>query len=97
MRTYLHLSLSPAVNSHASAEKQKAAHTFIDFFARPKQNALFAKIQGGMTQDQFRKRQLQKFMSSESAVVKSGAYVISPVETWWNADVGERLQQDGSA
>jgi raffinose/stachyose/melibiose transport system substrate-binding protein len=93
-RTFLHLSLSLAVNSHASAEKQKAANTFIDFFARPKQNALFAQIQGGMTQDQFRKRQVPKFMSSESAVVKNGTYVISPVETWWNADVADRLYTD---
>jgi raffinose/stachyose/melibiose transport system substrate-binding protein len=91
-RTYLHLSLSPAVNVHASAEKQKAAQTFVDFFARPKQNALFAQIQGGMTQDQFRKRQVPPFMSSEASAVKNGAYVISPVETWWNAGVVDDMQ-----
>jgi raffinose/stachyose/melibiose transport system substrate-binding protein len=93
-RTYLHLSLSPGVNAHAGADAQKAAQTFVDFFARPKQNALFARIQGGMTQDQFRKRQLPKFMATEASAVKSHAYVISPVETWWNASVVVQMQQD---
>jgi raffinose/stachyose/melibiose transport system substrate-binding protein len=93
-RTYLHLSLSLAVNAHASAEKQRAARTFVDFFARPKQNALFAEIQGGMTQDQFRKKQLPAYMSSEKSAVGGGAYVISPVETWINADVLLQMQQN---
>jgi hypothetical protein len=61
--------------------------------ARPKQNALFARIQGGMTQDQFRKRDLPRFMSSDASAVKSHAYLISPVETWWNAAVTVQLQQ----
>jgi raffinose/stachyose/melibiose transport system substrate-binding protein len=93
-RTYVHLSLSPAVNSHSSAEKQKAAQTWIDFIARPKQNALFATIQGGMTQDQFRKRELPPWMSSEAGVVRNGAYVISPGETWWNSQVIFNMQRD---
>jgi raffinose/stachyose/melibiose transport system substrate-binding protein len=93
-RTYVHLSLSPAVNAHSSAEKQKAAQAWIDFIARAKQNELFAEIQGGMTQNQFRKRQLPTWMATESGAVKSGAYVISPVETWWNARVVEALQTD---
>jgi raffinose/stachyose/melibiose transport system substrate-binding protein len=92
-RTYLHLSLSPAVNVHAAADKRQAAQTFIDFFARPRQNALFAQIQGGMTQDQFRKRQVPHFMASESSAIRTHAYVISPVETWWNASVVVQLQQ----
>jgi len=58
------------------------------------QNALFARIQGGMTQDEFRKRQLPAFMASEAAAVKSHAYVIRPVETWWNSGVVEKMQTD---
>jgi raffinose/stachyose/melibiose transport system substrate-binding protein len=94
VRTYLHLSLSLAVNAHSSVEEQRAAQTFVDFFARPKQNALFAEIQGGMTQYQFRQRQLPDYMSSEASVVVKSAYVISPVETWWNADVLLQMQQN---
>jgi hypothetical protein len=33
-------------------------------------------------------------MSSESSAVKEGAYVISPVETWWNANVLVQMQQN---
>ena len=94
MRTYLHLSLSAGVNAHASPEKQRAAQTFVDFFARTKQNARFARVQGGMTQFQFLKQRLPDFMASESSAVKSGAYVISPVETWWNEKVLLAMQQN---
>jgi raffinose/stachyose/melibiose transport system substrate-binding protein len=93
-RTFVHLSLSPGVNVHAGPEAQAAAHKFIDFFARPKQNALFAEIQGGSTQYQFKKKQLPGFMSSELSAVEQGKYVISPVETWWNSNVLLQLQQN---
>jgi raffinose/stachyose/melibiose transport system substrate-binding protein len=93
-RTYVHLSLSLAVNAHASDEKQKAAQSFVDFVARPAQNALFARIQGGMTQPQFKKRQVPTFMASESTAVARRAYVISPVETLWNTSVYVEMQQD---
>jgi hypothetical protein len=26
--------------------------------------------------------------------VKNGAYVVSPVETWWNKDVVDQMQRD---
>jgi hypothetical protein len=73
---------------HGSSEGKATAS------CRALQNALFARIQGGMTQDQFRKRQLPAFMASEAAAVKSHAYVISPVETWWNSGVVEKMQTD---
>ncbi len=46
----MHLSGSVSVNAHASAQAQAAAQTFVDFLARPEQNALYAKISGGLTQ-----------------------------------------------
>jgi hypothetical protein len=49
---------------------------------------------GAMTQDQFRTRQLPSFMSSEGVAVRSHAYVISPVETWWNPDVQDAMWQN---
>jgi raffinose/stachyose/melibiose transport system substrate-binding protein len=94
MRTFVHLSLSLAVNARASAEKQEAAQTVIDFFARPKQNALFAKIQGGMTQYDFRNRDLPPFMSTESSAVANRAYAIEPAQTWPNANVVLQMQQN---
>ena len=48
--TVLNFSPSLSVNAHSSAEEQAAAQTFVDFIARPKQNALFTQIQGGLTQ-----------------------------------------------
>ena len=87
IRTYVHLSLSPAVNAHSSPDHQIAAQKFIDFIARPQQNELFVQIQGGMTQYQFLHGQVPSLMTNESSVVKGGRYVISPVETWWNARV----------
>ena len=38
-----------SVNAHSSAENQAAAQTFVDFIARPQQNALFTKATGGLT------------------------------------------------
>jgi raffinose/stachyose/melibiose transport system substrate-binding protein len=94
VRTFVHLSLSLAVNAHASPEKQEAAQTAIDFFARPAQNALFARIQGGMTQFEFRTRDLPAFMSTESSAVTSRAYAIEPAQTWPNANVSLAMQNN---
>jgi raffinose/stachyose/melibiose transport system substrate-binding protein len=92
VKTYVHLSLSPAVNAHSSPANQAAAQKFIDFIARPAQNALFVKIQGGLTQYQFLHAEVQGFMANESSVIKGRRYVISPVETWWNANVTLAMQ-----
>jgi raffinose/stachyose/melibiose transport system substrate-binding protein len=94
IRTFAHLSLSLGVNAHSSAADRTAAQTFVDFFARPKQNALFAEIQGGVTQYEFKKNQLPAYMSSELSVLTESKYVISPVETWWNASVLLQMQQN---
>jgi raffinose/stachyose/melibiose transport system substrate-binding protein len=81
-----------AVNAHSSAASQAAAQTFIDFIARPKQNALYAQIGGAQTQYEFLKQQLPAFMSPFEPVLKSGAYILNPQNTWWNADVQTALQ-----
>jgi raffinose/stachyose/melibiose transport system substrate-binding protein len=80
------------VNAHSSSGNQVAAQKFIDFIARPKQNALFVQIQGGMTQYQFLHGEVPSLMANESSVVKGRRYVISPVETWWNAQVTLAMQ-----
>jgi raffinose/stachyose/melibiose transport system substrate-binding protein len=93
-RTLLNLSDSLGVNAHSSPATQAAAQAFIDFLARPKQDALFASTEGGLTQYEFLKSQIPGYMSDFAAVFKAHAYVVNPIETWWNANVLAALQQD---
>jgi raffinose/stachyose/melibiose transport system substrate-binding protein len=92
--TFVNLSASISVNAHSSAENQAAAQSFIDFVARPAQDALYTQIRGGLTQYQFLKEQLPSFMPTIAPVLKNGEYVINPTETWWNANVEQALDQD---
>jgi ABC-type glycerol-3-phosphate transport system substrate-binding protein len=41
-QTFLHPGPALAINAQSSAQNQAAAQTFVDFIARPKQNALYA-------------------------------------------------------
>jgi raffinose/stachyose/melibiose transport system substrate-binding protein len=90
--TLLNLSDSLGVNAHSSAQAQAAAQAFVDFLARPKQDALFVQTEGGLTQYQFLKNQIPSYMSDFAAVFARHAYVVNPIETWWNADVLAALQ-----
>jgi raffinose/stachyose/melibiose transport system substrate-binding protein len=45
--TFLHPGNSLSVNAHSSAQNQAAAEAFVDFIARPKQNALYTQVTGG--------------------------------------------------
>jgi raffinose/stachyose/melibiose transport system substrate-binding protein len=85
--TILNLSPSLSVNAHSDAQHQAAAQTFIDFLARPKQNALYAQIQGGLTQYGFLKGEIPSFMSSFGTVFKEHEYILNPSQNWWNASV----------
>ncbi len=67
--TFVNLSQGLGVNTHSSAAQQAAAQAFIDFVARPKQNALYAQIRGGVTQYQFLKGELPSFMSAMAPVI----------------------------
>jgi raffinose/stachyose/melibiose transport system substrate-binding protein len=83
------------VNAHSSPEAQNAAQHFIDFLARPKQAALFARATGAMTQQQFLKRQIPAYMSSDFAtVLAQRRYRVTPLQTWWNPNVLLELQQN---
>jgi raffinose/stachyose/melibiose transport system substrate-binding protein len=92
--TYIQLGTSLSVNAHSSPAKQAAAQTFIDFVARPAQNALYAHVLGSLTQGEFLKQELPSFMQPTAPVFADHAYVINPQLTWWNANVGLALQQD---
>jgi raffinose/stachyose/melibiose transport system substrate-binding protein len=93
--TYLNLSPSMSVNIHSSAQNQAAAQTFVDFAARPKQNADYAEANGSLTQYEFLKGQIPSFMSAFTQVFKRREYVLNPQQSWWNANVMLALEQDG--
>jgi raffinose/stachyose/melibiose transport system substrate-binding protein len=93
-RTFLNFGASVGVNAHSSAQAQAAAQTFVEFIARPKQNALFAQIQGGLTQYEFLKGRFPGYMSDDSSVLEQHKYVINPIGFWWNANVVLALQQN---
>ena len=87
--SFLDLGTSLGVNARSSVQNQAAARAFIDFIARPKQNALYAETQGSLTQYKFLKGQIPAFMSdfATEAAFKQHHYVINPAMTWWNANV----------
>jgi raffinose/stachyose/melibiose transport system substrate-binding protein len=87
----LHFPLALSVNAHASAQKRAAAQAFVDFLARPDQNALMARIGGGVSQAQLRSGRFPAHLSAFVPLYKQGRYGINPVETWWNASVGDAL------
>jgi len=92
--TYIQLGSSLSVNAHSSPDKQAAARTFIDFVARPAQDALYAQLQGGLTQREFLRQELPTFMQPMAPVFANHAYVLNPTLTWWNPSVGNALSQD---
>jgi raffinose/stachyose/melibiose transport system substrate-binding protein len=91
------LELNPAlgVNAHSSAQNQAAAQTFVDFVARPKQDALYARITGGLTQDEFLKGQIPAFTSDFGTIFKDHEYVVQPLLALGNPKVWETLLTDG--
>jgi raffinose/stachyose/melibiose transport system substrate-binding protein len=94
-RTFLNTGNALSVNAHSSAQKQSAARSFVDFVARPQQNALYASVNGGLTQYAFLKEQIPPFMYPYVSVFKQRAYVTNPIATWWNPNVYVALQQNG--
>ncbi len=91
---YLHLGLTLSVNAHSSAQNQAAAQAFVDFVARPKQNALFSEATGGLTQYEFLTGHFPGWMSSLATPYNDHAYVNDPTQSWWNASVLLALQQN---
>ncbi len=93
--TFLNLSPTFGVNAHSSPQNQAAAHEFIDFMARPKQNALFERLSGGFTQYEFLKGQIPADMVGFGPILSRREWVLNPAQTWWNPSVDTILQQDG--
>jgi raffinose/stachyose/melibiose transport system substrate-binding protein len=93
--TFVGPGVSLSVNAHSSATNQAAAQEFVDFIARPKQDALIAQALGSVTQYEFLKNQWPSYMSPLGSAVARGRWVISPPSYWWNANVLVTLENDG--
>jgi raffinose/stachyose/melibiose transport system substrate-binding protein len=92
--THISLQQSLSVNAHSSAGNQAAAQNFIDFVARPKQNELFARATGGLTEYEFLKGLAPTFMPGFAKILAEKRYVMNPQADWWNAGVTLALQQN---
>jgi len=92
----VHFPMALSVNAHASAQNQAAAQAFVDFLARPDQDALYARIGGGLSQAQLRDGRFPRYLSSFLPLYRQGRYGINPIETWWNAGAGSALTTYGT-
>jgi raffinose/stachyose/melibiose transport system substrate-binding protein len=96
-RTVALLNMSPSfgVNAHSSPANQAAAEEFIDFLAQPKQDALYVKLSGGLSQNQLLKGQVPNYLSSFAPLIKNHDYAVNPEQLWWNAAIGYALTTYG--
>jgi raffinose/stachyose/melibiose transport system substrate-binding protein len=83
------------INAHSSPAGRAAAQKFIDFMSRPKQDALVAQLDGGVTQYQFLKGELPAYLSSYAPLIDAHSYAINPGYSWWNSGVLTALNTDG--
>src|SRR5262249_52890546 len=83
------------INAHSPAANQAAARAFVDFVARPKQDALYAELTGGLTQYELLEDQLPQFMAPFEPVITGHRYVFAPQAAWWNPDTAQVLSQQG--
>jgi raffinose/stachyose/melibiose transport system substrate-binding protein len=90
----LEIATGLAVNAHSSAANQAAAHLFVDFLARPAQDALYARLIGGFTQYQFLHGQLPTYLTSFDSAVANHEYGTNPQIGWWNPDVANALNTE---
>jgi raffinose/stachyose/melibiose transport system substrate-binding protein len=91
----LQFPLALSVNAHSSRESQSAAQQFVDFLARRDEGATFARVGGGLSEAQLREGRFPDYLSSFVPLYNQGRYGINPIETWWNADVGNALSTYG--
>jgi raffinose/stachyose/melibiose transport system substrate-binding protein len=92
-RTVALLNTGPGfgVNAHSSPANQAAAVEFVNFIARPEQDALYVKVGGGLSQSQLLEDRVPNYLSSFAPLIKEHDYAINPEQFWWNTDVGNAL------
>ena len=75
---------------------RRRRRTFIDFIARPKQDALYAQIVGGPHAVRVPEgADPARHVRASTPVVQAARVRHEPVQTWWNADVGTLLSSNG--
>jgi raffinose/stachyose/melibiose transport system substrate-binding protein len=92
----VHFPMGLSVNAHASPQNQAAAQAFVDFLARSDQDALYARIGGGLSEAQLRAGRFPGYLSNFVPLYRQGRYGINPIETWWNAGAGNALTTYGT-
>jgi raffinose/stachyose/melibiose transport system substrate-binding protein len=95
LETAAFFSAGLGINAGSPPADQAAARAFIDFVARPKQDALYAKLTGGLTQYELLEDQLPEFMAPFEPVITGHRYVFAPQVSWWNPDTAQVLSQQG--
>ena len=91
--SFLNINPAVSVNAHSDARSQAAAQTFVDFIARPKQNALFTQTTGSLSQYEFLEGNVPDHMAGDASVLAQHTYVVNPSQSWWNANVLLALQK----
>ncbi len=94
-RTFFNLSAGLAVNAHSSPAVQAAAQEFVNFVARPAQDALYAEQTGSLTQYEIQHREIPPFMASMAPAIAQHDFVVSPSASFSNPGVVTTLEQDG--
>jgi raffinose/stachyose/melibiose transport system substrate-binding protein len=87
--------LELAVNARVSMQNQAAAQQFVDFVARPKPDALFARLLGNATQYQFLHAQLPANLASFAPALATHEHAFSPELTWRNPGIAMALNTYG--
>jgi raffinose/stachyose/melibiose transport system substrate-binding protein len=82
-----------SVNAHSSPAQQAAAQTFINFLARPAQDALYAQIKGNLSPDELLRAEPPPFMSSLAAPLAAHDYRFQASTGWWNAGIQTALEE----
>jgi raffinose/stachyose/melibiose transport system substrate-binding protein len=92
--TFLNLSPMFAINAHSSPQNQAAAREFIDFMARPAQDAFFEKLSDGFTEYEFLKGQIPGNFVGFGPILANHEWVVNPAQTWWNTSVNSAFGQE---
>jgi raffinose/stachyose/melibiose transport system substrate-binding protein len=85
------------VNAHSSPANRAAAQRLLDYLAQPKQSATFARVSGGLSQQQFKEGRLPAYLSSYQRLFKAKKYGVNPAQTFWNASAGDALTTYGTS
>lgn len=85
-----------SLSINAKSTNRAAALTFINFLARPGQDALYAKLLGVVTQVSYKENVLPPILAGFKKAALKGQVVVGPISGWWNSSVLGALLTDAS-